>query len=207
MHPIRYIHAVSFGLFISSLSHATVGGGQSIEILGYEANDQKVYLLREYEDARGRLPQLYYYDLKSNQPDQLIEVKSIYVNPTTAKVDHDNRWNQVKQSIQHIKNRLHPLLPLRSANFNFNLQQKIDAVPSWHDPAEKMRQYQYQYTISESSLSSRPQKAISYKAGLAIQQAYQIPHQDKMIVTVKYLAFPEETGYTTEDPVMLTPRQ
>ena len=40
------------------ISFATVGGQQRIEVLGYDQKDQKVYLLRHYEDGRGRLPQL-----------------------------------------------------------------------------------------------------------------------------------------------------
>ena len=50
-------------LSVSAL--ATVGGGQRIEILGYDKAEQKVFVLRHYDDGRGRLPQLYYYDFTS----------------------------------------------------------------------------------------------------------------------------------------------
>lgn len=192
---------------VYSSAHATTGGGQTVEILGYEAKEQKVYLLRDFEDARGRTPQLYYYDLKSTTPTKLIEVKSIYINPQNAKVDYDNRWDEVMHEIDKIKMRLVPLSTLRTAHFNLDIQQKINSVPAWHDPQEKMRQYSYTYTVAESDLKSSTQTAISYKPGLSIQQALKIPHHDKVIVTIKYLAFPEETGYTTEDPVMLIPHQ
>lgn len=191
----------------SSTVHATTGGGQTVEILGYEVKEQKVYLLRDFEDSRGRVPQLYYYDLKTTTPTKLIEVKSIYLDPQLAKVDYDNRWDEVMHEIDKIKRRLVPLSTLKTANFNLNIQQKINSVPAWHDPQEKMRQYSYTYTVAESDLKSITHKAISYKPGLSIQQALKIPHHDKVIVTIKYLAFPEETGYTTEDPVMLIPHQ
>ena len=45
------------GICLSPLSLATVGGPQNLEVLGYEAKDQKLYLLRHYLDGRGRLPQ------------------------------------------------------------------------------------------------------------------------------------------------------
>lgn len=68
------------------ISFATVGGQQRIEVLGYDQKDQKVYLLRHYEDGRGRLPQLYYYNFKSKQPNQLVQVNSLYINPKTKKL-------------------------------------------------------------------------------------------------------------------------
>ena len=66
-------------LSVSAL--ATVGGGQRIEILGYDKAEQKVFVLRHYDDGRGRLPQLYYYDLSSKNPEKLVEVRSLYIKP------------------------------------------------------------------------------------------------------------------------------
>ena len=71
-------------ILLPCTSFATVGGPQNIEILGYDHQDQKVYLLKHYEDGRGRLPQLYYYQFKNNQhPEKLIQVNSLYINPKT----------------------------------------------------------------------------------------------------------------------------
>ena len=196
---------ILFSTFIfTSYSYATVGGGQTLEILGYDTKEQKVYLLRDFEDARGRTPQLYYYNLKSKNPDQLIEVKSIYINPKTGKVDYDSRWDEVNQSINSIKKRLQPLSSLQSAPFQINSTVNIKSVKVWDDPHEQTRQYQYNYSVTHASLKSKPHQAISYSAGLTLSQAYKIPNHDKVIVTIRYLAFPEETSYTTEDAVMLT---
>lgn len=73
---------VTTSLWLPSFAFATVGGPQSIEVLGLDQADQKIYLLRHYLDGRGRLPQLYYYQLNRKQsPAKLIEVKSLYINP------------------------------------------------------------------------------------------------------------------------------
>ena len=75
-------------ILLPCTSFATVGGPQNIEILGYDHQDQKVYLLKHYEDGRGRLPQLYYYQFKNNQhPEKLIQVNSLYINPKTQKIE------------------------------------------------------------------------------------------------------------------------
>lgn len=193
----------SLTLTLTTSAFATVGGGQTLEILGYEPKDQKVYILRDYEDERGRTPQLYYYDLNAKDPAQLIEVKSIYINPLTNSVDHDQRWDEVTKSIDAIKQRLKPLHNVHSTHLHLKSSYYISSVPAWHDHSETMRQYHYEYTIVADNLSSKSQQAISYKAGISLKQAYKIPDHDKLIVTVEYLAFPEETGYTNEDVVML----
>ena len=71
-------------LLFSSHSFATVGGPQNIEVLGLDQADQKIYVMRHYLDGRGRLPQLYYYQLNSKPPSKLIEVKSLYINGFVA---------------------------------------------------------------------------------------------------------------------------
>ncbi len=73
---MKIIHPLLFStLFFSSHSFATVGGPQNIEVLGLDQADQKIYVMRHYLDGRGRLPQLYYYQLNSKTPSKLIEVK------------------------------------------------------------------------------------------------------------------------------------
>ena len=76
-------------ILLSCTSFATVGGPQNIEILGLDQADQKIYVMRHYLDGRGRLPQLYYYQLNSKTPSKLIEVKSLYINPKTALLHKD----------------------------------------------------------------------------------------------------------------------
>lgn len=82
---MKIIHPLLFStLFFSSHSFATVGGPQNIEVLGLDQADQKIYVMRHYLDGRGRLPQLYYYQLNSKTPSKLIEVKSLYINGFVA---------------------------------------------------------------------------------------------------------------------------
>lgn len=204
MRFISHIFLFSFISLYSIATYATVGGGQNIEVLGYEAREQKVYILRTYEDARGRTPQLYYYNLKSQYPEKLIAVKSIYIDPKTNQVDYDTRWDEVMHSIETIQKRLTPLIPIQNSTISLKTRYSTQYVTAWHDPEQQAPQYNYTYTVLYNTYKSTLQRAISYKPQLFIQQAFKIPKHHKMIVTVRYLAFPEETGYYTEDPVMLS---
>ena len=199
-----------FGLILlPCTSFATVGGPHNVEFLGYDAKDQKVYLLKHYEDGRGRLPQLYYYQFKNNkQPEKLIQVNSLYINPKTQKIDYDQDSRLFNQEIRKIKNRLQPLVTISKSTIKVKvLNRTTSKEKSWYDPNEFIPKYKYTYQLTSKNLKSQIHQAIDYRQGLSISQAYKIPNQQKMIATVKYLGLPFETGYTIEDPVLLIPKK
>ena len=199
------IAALLLALGIPVSAFATVGGPQNIEVLGYEVKDQKLYLLRHYLDGRGRLPQLYYYHFKSKTPHQLIQVNSLYINPKTKQIDYDQDSRKFDQEIAKIKKRLIPLVPLQKQNIQLKLLKTCKGTaPAWHDPKQKVPKWTYQYQVQSSQYKSPVQQAVSYKADLRLSQTYQVPKQNKILVTVKYLGLPFETGYDIEDPALLS---
>ncbi|WP_374572419.1 aminotransferase [Acinetobacter sp.] len=195
-------------LILSGISlpvYATVGGPQHIEVLGLDQKDQKIYLMRHFEDGRGRLPQLYYYQLNSSKPAALIQVKSLYINPKTQKIDYDQDSAQFDQEIAKIKKRLAPLTPIHHSNASIQiLTTKNGTAKAWYDPQESIDKWTYQYQVKSRPLKSPVQTAESYKQGLKISKAYKVPQHQNILVTVKYLGIPFETGYSIEDPVLLS---
>ncbi|MFB2577638.1 aminotransferase [Acinetobacter sp. c2-A9] len=209
---------------ISTASFATVCGGESVSVLGYDAKDQKVYVLRDYEDGRARVPQLYYFDLKSKSPQQIIEVTSLYEmyrDHQTQKIEYgsidDDNYPQFEQKLNAIKQRLVPLKTLTNNDAQLdivNIQEK--PVVIWFDEysdkplseKEKIPQYTYHYQISSQSgqLTSQPQTAISYAKDLRIQQFYAIPNQPYRLANVRYLGIGFETGYHRDDVILLLPK-
>lgn len=198
----------------STISSATVGGGQSIEFLGYDIKAKKLYLLRHYEDGRGRLPQLYYYAFnKSTSNDKLIEVQSLYINPKTHKIDYDQDQIQFEKKLNIIKQRLSPLTELKDNSNKSDItkiiiqKKTIKQSPVWYDSSKKIPEYHFKYTAQNYRYKSKTQVAKTYDEKLNISQKYIIPHQNKMIIAVKYFGIPVETGYSKEDPVLLLPIQ
>lgn len=194
-------------LSVPLYSYATVGGKQSIEVLGYEAKEQKLYVLRHYEDERGRLPQLYYYQLNGKTPEKLIEVQSLYINPKTKKVDYDQNDIQFEKDLKKITKRLTPLLSenIKTAKIN-TLATAQKKVPSWYDPDEKIDEYKTTYQVLSANMRSEKHIATHYDHKLTISQSFIIPKQNKALVVVQYYGIPFETGYDIEDPVLLVPK-
>ncbi|WP_202743958.1 hypothetical protein [Acinetobacter calcoaceticus] len=203
---MKFLKFLTFGTIFTLSAHcyATVSGGQNIEVLGYEVKEKKLYLLRHYEDGRGRLPQLYYYQLNSKSPEKLIEVKSLYINPKTHKVDYDQDSREFDKALKKIRKRLNPLIQSNDKSVKIQiLKSHQNQISSWQDPTGKITQYKTEYFVKTSSLQSKSQVAVHYTKSIKISQNYTVPKENKKLVVVKYLGVPEETGYEIEDPVLL----
>jgi hypothetical protein len=230
MQPMAYIKPAPLllaALLTMNATHATVGGDQYLEFLGYEPTDQKVYLLRYYMDGRARAPQLYYFNLASNTPTKLVKVDSIYRLPNgKIDIDQDPVNSEFGRQLTAIKNRLVPLIPLATDSIRVNkLQTTQKSVIAWYDDYEgkpdtekaHIPEYHYRYrlttglantdTYRNTCYQSMPQMAISYRPQLLVKQAYAIPTQRYVIAGIKYLADQFEVGYYHEDPVVLSPKR
>lgn len=189
---------------LPSVTFATVGGPQTIEVLGYDAADQKVYILRHFHDGRGRLPQLSYYLLASPQAQQRIDVTSLYIHPQTQKIDVDQEPTRFNQALAQIQKRLQPLPKIPTRSLQLNVIQRLQrSVASPMDPSSNLRQYQYCYQLQTATLRSAIDYAISYQLDLAISQSYKIPQHNKVLAVVKYQGIAIEGGYSVEDALIL----
>lgn len=202
---------------------ATVGGGETLSVMGYEPKQQKIYLLRDYEDGRGRVPQLYYFDLKAKNPQKLVEVKSLYRQPETQKIEYisieDKGYTQFKQQLDTIQQRLTPLTPLKSNSIQLKINRLTSKqIVAWYDryddskplaQKDKIPQYQYRYTLhsQQPKLQSLAQTATSYQKDLHIRHVYAVPQQSYRIAIVRYLGIDFETGYHVDDAILLAPAQ
>lgn len=201
----KIIFSTFFLSCISLSVYATVGGPQHIEVLGLDQKDQKIYLMRHFEDGRNRLPQLYYYQLNAKKPTQLITVRSLYINPKTKRIDYDQDSAQFDREIIKIKKRLLRLTPINTNNASIQIITSINGTAkAWYDPQVPIDKWTYQYRVKNPKYKSTVQTAVSYKEGLKISNVYKIPKNNGILVTIQYLGIPFETGYSTEDSVLLT---
>ncbi len=69
------LFAFCFTSSFSTLIHATTGGAEKIEALGYDDIDHKIYFTRNYYDESARPPTLYYFALNQKNRNIPIEVK------------------------------------------------------------------------------------------------------------------------------------
>lgn len=205
------IIASSVFLLIPSLCFATVGGAERIEVLGYDQKDQKIFLTRHYEDASGRLPTLYYYQLSTKAPEKLIEVKSLYQQIKTFPYPRSEQ--KFFQELEKIQSRLKPLTAIDTKRTTVNIvQKKINVGDFWHtshpDDAFKVKRYTQNYVIKNVNFKSTVLSSISYiKPQIKLKALYQLPkgnaHHPVQLAIVQYNGIPVETGYLKEDAALL----
>lgn len=186
---------------------ATTGGDEKIEFLGYEPNDKKVYVLRHFEDGRGRLPQLYYFDFKGKNPSKLVEVESLYINAKTGKIDYDDHDGPFYQKLNKITRHLLPLNPIKPANVSLKiLSKKQQNIRDEYMYTETgiVKRYQYRYQLSSGGYKSSTHSATTFSPSLSVSQAFIVPQQNNVVVAVKYKNAYYESGYYGEDPILLT---
>ncbi len=187
---------------------ATVGGDDSIEVLGYEPVDNKVYLLKAYGDA-SESAALYYFDLKGRTPNKAIEAKSLYAGYGDG-VSATGQMNNpgFHRKINAIKNRLKPMQQAGTKNATVDIISLKTSTTSGGECNYDGRctQYHYQYRVRNGNYQIAVQSLTAYNPELEVSQAYITPKHNKMVATVKYTNTLWEGGYTTEAPVLLSPR-
>lgn len=211
MHIKTKITSIALFALIPQLCFATVGGAERIEVLGYDSKDQKIFLTRHYEDASGRLPTLYYYQLNTRHPTQLIEVKSIY-----KKIDQRSQVQVEKdfyRELNKIQSRLVDLKALKVTKNNLNIiDTKIEKGDFWYtshpDDAFVVHRYTQQYRIKNGNFQSNIAQSIAYiKPNLKVKMLYSLPQSKNQnlvqLAIVQYNGIPVETGYQKEDPILL----
>ncbi|WP_347454307.1 aminotransferase [Acinetobacter thermotolerans] len=196
-------------MMLSPFSMATVGGPETIEVLGYDQKDQKIFLIRQYHDQFGHLPQLYYYQLNSRTPQKLIEVKSIYKH-LDKKLSQAEK--QLQQELKKIQTRLIPLESIPVSSFKVQkLKQKVTEGDFWQynhpDDAFILKKYEQTYQVCSQHASSLVLSSTSYiNPSLHVSNAWQIPNRSAQLAIVEYQGINMESGYSKQDASLLLPQ-
>jgi len=189
--------AVVLGLFAGA-AHATVGGKETVELLGYEPVDGKVYWLEHSGGESGDLPWLLYLDLKSDRPDVRHKVKSWYRGDDAD----DTFWDRLEE----LKKRLQtmPTLPLGE----FVIEVHARKVGDWYECEDcgdlPVPHYQASVTVKRRVDGMRGAVEVeayhSHKVRVLAAHQAQSGH---VVVLLSYTGIPIEGGYEEQRVLLL----
>lgn len=202
------LFAFYFTTTLSTIAHATVGGPETIELLGYDKADQKIYFTRHFQDETGRLPTLYYFVVNNTKNHNPIEVKSIYKKFNQKQ--NQEEYELALIQIDTIKKRLLPLTTIPHAKSLVHISKSIQRKGYFwkYHPDYSVNQYVQNYTIHNQTLKSQTHSMISYQNNnYQIKGIYALDQPSKpiQIAIIEYLGIPEETGYLKQDAILLRP--
>jgi hypothetical protein len=173
---------------------ATTGGPQTVEILGYEPVDEKVFMLRHFHDEGGALPQLEYMFVEGPHAGQVIQVRSWYRGPDSMDA------TKLNERLAALRARLKALPKLRALPTLAAKHLRDITIPATF-PGDapwivgEMR-------VNASTPSHEGSKKIVLARGpLEIVDRRELP--GAALVTIRYRGIFFETGYTTETTLLL----
>ncbi len=203
------LRALCVGL-VSLSAHATTGGDDDFEILGFDAVDNKIFFSIIDGDGSAFVDRVFYIDLdKSPSP---IFAKSLYTSGNVE--DCDLRCGHVLDKRLHrIKNRLAPLTsltPATTAALSLSVSSEVTRTIGWYgDPDDPVLEHDVHYQVMSADGAHQllgQGHAVYYRDEFKIHQAFSIPHRAHQIVVLEYLGKPYEFGYKKYDVVLLSPQ-
>jgi hypothetical protein len=174
---------------------ATTGGPETLEVLGAETRDGKVYFLRHFHDEGDRLPQLEYFLLDGPQAGHTVRVRSWYA-------DADGGVARFEPRLAALKKRLAPLSALRTSEVSLTERviRKGEAPQRAPDPPRPVE------TREVTAITPRAtgRQTIVVDAGRPAEIAdARAVSPDRAVAIVRYRGLFVEIGYDTETAVLL----
>lgn len=191
--------------------YATWGGPDSIEILGFDKQDAKIYYLLRSGDESGSLPQLYFFRVE--QDTVPVVVDSIYqgMNRKDTASLHDER--ELEKRLGLIKRRLIPLTPLSTQHISLGTKVEKQAELAISDDF-KVTSWTMEVTVVADAWQGKVE-ITNYRIAYDVTDAdppvtlrglYQIPSLNTVLGIIRYVGKPNETFYTTDECVLLHPK-
>jgi hypothetical protein len=178
------------GLLFPDLAHATTGGPETLEILGYDPNDDKVFFKRDFHDEGDERPRVEYIAFKGKAAGKLVVVKS---------------WKreEFETRLEDLRKRLMPLefLPLADFLLEKRTLKKIQHLQPHFDPRPGLL-----LSVVVKGKKQRGQRSVkSYanpKNPVELVAVVRIPKRGS-VALIRYIGIPYEFGYAVDMPVVL----
>jgi hypothetical protein len=174
---------------------ATLGGPQTIEILGYEPDEKKVFLLRHFHDEGGALPKLEYMFVGGPHAGRVIQVRSWYRGPDSS----DEQ--KLEKRLVALRARLKVLPKLRAMPTLAAKHLRDVTIPARFPGDAPWIVSEMRVDVSTASLGGST-KIVLARGPLEIVDRRELP--GAALVTIRYRGIFFETGYATETTLLLT---
>ena len=214
MRTVLALLITTITLTLTAGAGATVGGPSTLEAVGLDAQDKKIYFVEEFWDEGERLPQLHYMFLEGEHAGRLIHVCSWYrdapgymVHKRCAKIgrhqgDGEEALLAFNDKLAKLQRRLTPLKEMKAADATLQsfkigeVKTKDFADFEWE--GDKLR------LVVRHKLRGGIKNVVVYNDKPAkVEKAFEVPGIAASLAIVRYLGIAFEIGYTEDTAVLL----
>jgi len=180
-------------MMVPTIAHATHGGTDLCEVLGWDTRDQKVYVLRYNGSEGGPFWTLACFDLRTERPCRQIIVSTF---------EDEERESVVKQSLAPLRKRLKPLsLLMEPTMLRSRVVHADSLVREYYGTIPRFR---VELTGLQTATSITTLRLTTYVTPAAFMpRLYAIPGRKELFAIVAFTGVWWETGYETQVPVLL----
>lgn len=193
--------SLGIALLLTSLgtsARATVGGPETLDVLGYDPVDHKVVLLRTCHDESGRPREVLSFVLRSSHPDRLAK-ESWYREREGSMTPMDP-----EQFILYSKR----LIPLEAPRGTYEVLLKVTekgvdslATFAWGTVVRT----RFALGVRLADRSAQFADTSHYERPIGLLGVYDIPGESASLAIVRYCRIPYEGGYTVDQGLLLLP--
>ena len=204
---------LAVALFGPSTARATTGGPTFAEVLGYDAQDHKVYYAIQPGGEVDDPPQVYFIPLSGPSAGKHVRVKSYYQG------DYDQQSVEVPRRIEKLRTRLKRMPTVATANRNVEGQVYGSDLPPGIKPATLARRVTKRWKDEEFfTRCRRVEVTVTHPASGAtgsgalnecgpkcrVTALFAIPGRTELLAFVSTKPDTMEGGYETQVPMLLT---
>jgi len=194
------LQAIGILLFLLPPSEGwpTTGGPTSIEVLGYDPVDRKVFFMAVDGSEAGTVPIVHYFSLASNSPTRVVQVRSWYekIGPN----DHE----AFEEQLERLRLRLSALKPLEQSAVSTKAEiQYIDQFQV-EEGLRPVARYKVHFNLSYGSLRAELDATAYCSDRAELIGAFQVPEEPYVLAVLSYIGNPVEFCYETETAVLLS---
>lgn len=193
---------------IPGAAMASTSGSRELDVLGYDAEDRKVYFLEHFHDESGEVPRLSFMHVAGPHAGKMIPVESWYRD------DADAVEAKFPGRLAQLEGRLMRLVPEPQGTYALSTRITQRRAQRIYPEDPPVRKYTLQLTVAPhrdaheiASLyaPSRATVTAYFRPKATLTEVARIPGMDVSVALVSYLGIPYEVGYERDVAVLIRP--
>jgi len=193
--PLSFITGTSSVSNFGRMTDAGSVGPHTLDALGFDPEEHRLYLLEHFDDESGDLPQLHFMHTRGHHMGRLVPLRSWYRgDPIDVEAQFENNLEQLMARLRPLRALPLDLMALRTRVVKRRALRLFSDQPP-------IRKFELRLTVRPrdmepiSSLGGNTVVTAYLRPRAHLVEAFRIPGEHLAVAIVAYVGIPFEVGY------------